>query len=174
MSPVEVTLEANRLLLSHSIFKPPIPVDKVAVRLGLELLLMPLDPDMSGTLIKSDNGGSVILAVNESHPRVRRRFTVAHEIGHFVLGHLSDDPHIDREFTSIHRNAISSQATDPREIAANAFAASLLMPEEFLIKDFVRYGGFDDVTLPQTALRYQVSEQALRYRLANLGFLPPF
>lgn len=172
MSPDEVTRKVNKLLTAHSVFRPPVPVDKIAEKLGLELMVMALDPDMSGALISDE--GVVIVAVNEAHSRVRRRFTVAHEVGHFVLGHLSDVPHIDREFTSIHRNEVSSQATDPREIKANAFAASLLMPEDFLMKDFVRMGGFDGQTLSQTALRYQVSEQALRYRLVNLGLLPPF
>jgi Zn-dependent peptidase ImmA (M78 family) len=174
MSSDEVTREVKKLLMAYPVLKPPVPVDKIAERLGLELLLMDLDADMSGALIKSDDDGAVIIAINETHSRVRRRFTVAHEIAHFVLGHLTDEPHIDREFTAIHRNEVSSQATDPREIKANAFAASLLMPEDFLLKDFVRTGGFEGPVLSQTALRYQVSEQALKYRLANLGLLPPF
>jgi Zn-dependent peptidase ImmA (M78 family) len=174
MSSDEVTREVKRLLNSYSILKPPVPVDKIAERLGLELMLMELDADMSGALIRSDDGETVMIAVNETHSRVRRRFTVAHEIAHYVLGHLTDEPHIDREFTAIHRNEVSSQATDPREIKANTFAASLLMPEDFLLKDFVKSGGFDGLALSQMALRYQVSEQALKYRLANLGLLPPF
>ncbi len=174
MSHDAITREVNRLLAKHSIIRPPVPVDKIAERLGLVIVAVTLDPDMSGALIRSDEDDEILIAVNETHSRVRRRFTIAHEIGHFRLGHLSDEPHIDREFTAIHRNEISSRATDPREMKANAFAACLLMPEDFLIKDFVRTGGFDGLALSETALRYQVSEQALKYRLVNLGLFPPF
>lgn len=56
--------------------------------------------------------------VNILEPYKRQRFTKAHEIGHFVLGHGESD----REDYTIN--------SDIKERAANQFAAELLMPEK--------------------------------------------
>jgi Zn-dependent peptidase ImmA (M78 family) len=169
----DVNKMVRELLLEHSIIKPPVPLERIAEEANLRIEYVPLEPDMSGALIESDDG-EMIVAVNEVHHRNRKRFTIAHELAHYFLGHHKHHPHVDREFVVIPRNQVSSQAVDPREIDANAFAASLLMPEEFLLKDFVRLGGFDANELSEIAKRYQVSEQALSFRLVNLGFLPPY
>jgi Zn-dependent peptidase ImmA (M78 family) len=170
----ELAVRAENIVRKHGIYKPPVPVEEIVRKEGISLLVINLDPDMSGTLMRSGPDDLVVIAVNESHHRNRRRFTIAHELGHFYLGHLAHHPHIDRQFTAINRDELSSQATDSREIEANTFAANLLMPADFLIKDFVKLGGVDQADLSRLALRYQVSEQALTYRLQGLGLLPPY
>src|SRR3954470_4270018 len=72
--------------------------------------------------------GRYIIGINSSHPETRKRFTIAHEMGHLVL-HQLDQVHVDKQFLVKLRDDISSQAIDPHEIEANAFAAALLMPE---------------------------------------------
>lgn len=161
------------LLHQHGVFRPPVPLERIVESLGIELTYRPMDPDMSGALVETSDK-QVFIAVNERHHRNRQRFTIAHELGHYFLDHLHSHPHIDREFTVIARNGISSQASDPREMEANAFAANLLLPQEFLIRAFVQTGGFANDELPDLARQYQVSDQALSYRLANLGLLPPY
>jgi len=165
--------QAEQLLAEKlpNLNKPPVPVDKIAEQLDIKVVVTPLQPGVSGALIR-DNGRSFI-AVNSGHHRNRQRFTIAHEIGHYRLEHAVDD-HVDREFTVIMRDETSSSAENTHEIAANQFAAALLMPSSFIMRDFVRLGAFTDEEVTRLALKYQVSELALELRLRNLGLLQPF
>jgi Zn-dependent peptidase ImmA (M78 family) len=82
--------------------------------------------------------------------------------------------HIDREFRVRLRDDVSSQGTDDAEREANLFAASLLMPKQFLAKDLgeAEYIDIlDDAFLRGLARRYGVSTQALVNRLKNLGYI---
>lgn len=69
------------------------------------------------------------------------------------------------------RDERSSLATDREEIDANQFAASLLMPAQFVrelvSKLLVRRTG--DAVIASLAKAFEVSEQAMEYRLINLG-----
>ena len=71
------------------------------------------------------------------------------------------------------RDSASSQATDPKEIEANQFAAELLMPEHMLKQDMSEFlSDFEnEAGLEKLANLYQVSTQAMAFRLANLGVI---
>jgi len=134
-----------------------------------------LTGDVSGALVR--NKGLSGIAVNNQHHPNRRRFTIAHELAHFLLDHEGKDNHIDWQFTVIRRDGVSSEASDSQEIEANFFAASLLMPKELLRSDLSsRLGynseaGINDAEIQILARKYQVSDTALKYRLMNLGLL---
>lgn len=170
--------QVSALLKKHGIKNAPIPVEKIAKAEGLPIVEMTFNGEISGALIRS--GGSSGIAVNASHHPNRKRFTIAHELAHFHLKHKDqDEDHIDWKFTIIRRDGKSSTASDAQEIDANAFAAILLMPAPFLRSDLDDYVGFsgeaelDDSRILSLAKKYRVSEMALRYRLANLGLIPP-
>lgn len=61
-----------------------------------------------------------VIYYNDNKPIHRIRFTIAHEIGHILLGHLS-------EGETLHRNT-EQDSSDPKEQQANVFARDLLMP----------------------------------------------
>src|SRR5690242_20712862 len=115
----------EQLLNLVKVNEPPIPVERIARIRGTQLKYVPFEGDMSGLLFHED--GYIIIGVNELHPKTRQRFTIAHELGHLEL-HSHDELHIDRNYRIYLRNQLSSQAVDPAEIEANAFAAELLMP----------------------------------------------
>jgi Zn-dependent peptidase ImmA (M78 family) len=165
--------EASRLLTEYlpNLARPPVPVSDLAERLNIKVVTTPLQNGVSGALIK--DGGKCFIAVNSEHHRNRRRFTIAHEIGHYSLEHGLDD-HVDREFTVLMRDENSSTAENSLEIAANQFAAALLMPKDLVFRDFARLGRFDDEAIQRLALKYQVSEFAFQLRLRNLGLIQPF
>jgi Zn-dependent peptidase ImmA (M78 family) len=79
----------------------------------------------------------------------------------------------------LRRDGKSSEASDIDEIEANSFAANLLMPKEFLLKDLrLQAGSNGEVELSKDQLsalarKYQVSETAMNFRLINLGFISP-
>ncbi|WNX85726.1 ImmA/IrrE family metallo-endopeptidase [Agathobaculum sp. NTUH-O15-33] len=66
-------------------------------------------------------GDDITIFYDQTKPDGRNRFTIAHELGHIVLGHLGN-----RQVTAINRE--QAPGDDPRETAANIFAARLLAP----------------------------------------------
>ena len=133
-----------------------------------------LGQDISGLLVARD--GTASIAVRRTDPPNRRRFTIAHEIGHYVLRHHRQRPelvHADPHSQVIYRNPRASEGLDPIEVQANQFAASLLMPAR-LVKEQVERMGLplsekDVSRLAKTV--FQVSEQAMTIRLTALGLI---
>lgn len=138
-----------------------VPVDPIAISraLGAKVIADPSLGQISG-LFKFTNMGPII-RFNPNEPPVRRRFTIAHEIGHYMLSHGD-------EFRDPSKN-FSSTNFDPKEVGANRFAAALLMPEE-AIKYFIETKAILDVK--KLAAMFLVSEVAMEYRLKNLGWIP--
>lgn len=175
--PVEkIRARVSRILQENGIKEPPVPVEQIAKALGAEIRYEPFSGNLSGALLRE--ASQAVIGVNALHAETRQRFTIVHELGHLVLheGHLM---HFDRApFRLNLRDSVSAQATDPEEIAANRFAAELLMPVSFLKKDLAARGdsGFDvsdDGELELVswlAERYKVSVQAMAIRLSTLGF----
>jgi len=137
------------------------PVDVVAIakELGLNVWSMLLPPNVSGKIFRDQiNGGAsgYSIAVDAKDALVRQRFTVAHEIAHFILhraqlenGDLIDD--------AMYRSNVSTQD----ETAANRLAADILMPFA-LIRALINAGFKDTQSL---ANKLQVSLPAIKIRL---------
>lgn len=138
-----------------------IPVDpvKIARRLGIEVIEAELARNVSGALVKRPDEDPVIMLNGRDSPN-RKRFSCAHEVGHFVK--RSDDPD-EYEYIDL-RGARASAGTDADEVYANAFAAELLMPE----KEIKRRKGKSEVEM---AVAFDVSREAMHNRLKNLGLL---
>jgi Zn-dependent peptidase ImmA (M78 family) len=113
-------------------------------------------------------GDKAILGVNRSHHLNRQRFTIAHEIGHYLL-HEGDRIFVDRTYNVSMRSSTSSLGTDTEEIEANTFASHLLVPDEFLAKDpdAVDIDMEDEDSIRRLARKYRVSPQAMTFRLIN-------
>jgi len=180
LRPDQIERHAKKLLDEVGTKSPPVPVKEIAEKLGVKVIFNPHDGDISGALHR--NGELLVIGVNENDPEVRQRFTIAHEIGHL---RLHDDPmHVDRwhypdklpsrtvskALQSFLRNTESSQASDPREIEANRFAAALLIPVQFLARSFKSpRPPLKEIDVRSLAEEYQVSQQAMTFRLINLG-----
>ena len=162
--PGEVAL---RLLESQGIRSAPIPVEKIVKALGVQLRFSPLDEELSGMVYVKD--GTPIIGVNALHHPNRQRFTIAHELGHYMLHRelLSSEVHVDKQFKVLMRDANSATGTDTIEIEANKFAAELLLPS-FLINDLLASNAFDiddPEPMEKLAKKFRVSKQMLEYRI---------
>ncbi|PLS84581.1 MAG: hypothetical protein CYG60_17180 [Actinobacteria bacterium] len=146
----------------------PIPdLAMLADEVGVVVARLPLGdtgaPD-GCSAIDPETGAAYIL-INSDKSRVRRRFTVAHELGHLVMGHLRGGQVVIDE-------TLNERA--PQEREANAFAAGLLMPKSG-VRGAVdrlrkRLGENDPVGwIVWLADSFGVSEEAAAYRLVNLG-----
>ena len=148
------------------------PVDIVAHRLNLEVEAAPLGEGVSGVLVVNDKAGTI--GYNATQSVVRQRFTIAHEIGHYILhaAEAKDPLFIDKQYTaSYRRDAASAKGEDIQEIQANSFAASLLMPEDLLLQELerMRFDMVDEDALIQLSDKFEVSTQAMSIRLGGLG-----
>lgn len=155
----------------------PVDLELIAVRLGLRVERADftggeteIEPEVSGLLVIKGDSGTI--GLNAKHPDVRQRFTLAHEIGHFVLHRSSSDLFIDKGFRFF-RDKRSSKATHRAEIQANQFAAALLMPRSEVEREIAtkQLDLADGLALQQLADRFGVSSQAMSLRLANLDLL---
>jgi Zn-dependent peptidase ImmA (M78 family) len=169
----------QKILQKNQIIAPPVLVTKVADGLGIEIRYEPAEEELSGFLLRDVKSNRAVIGVNTNHGENRKNFTIAHEIGHFLL-HEGDVIHVDRANAGFRvklRSDEASKGTNIDEIEANLFAAELLMPVAFLKKDLSEIGNLDvqddkvEAALQEIAKKYRVSTQALIFRLINLGFI---
>lgn len=140
----------------------PVPVRSLPARLGIELKAAFLTTGISGMLEKS--GESFLLTVNASDPDTRQRFTIAHELGHYMLHrHLvGDGLDDDRAYRSTEVGKYHNTLIGPKEEReANKFAANLLMPREAITREKEKVGA----TVASMATLFGVSEHAMSIRM---------
>lgn len=120
----------------------------------------PMVGNISGQIEYDHDKLMYVITINsERHPH-HQRFTLAHELGHYALSHGEK---YDNQVV-LNRDG----GSDPDEVAANAFAAELLMPKAIVKHLIFEQKIFD---LQELARRFWVSESAMFYRLKNLGYL---
>jgi Zn-dependent peptidase ImmA (M78 family) len=163
---------AEKLLRDSRAWRVPIPIERVSDKLNLATYASAQGEGISGVLVVEGKRGAV--GYNPTHPLVRRRYTIAHEIGHYVMhvkASAQQSLFVDRYVAF--RDDQSSEGKDWQEVEANAFAAALLMPE-LLVREEIRKQGFDlddEDDLSSLAKNFRVSTSAMSYRLVNLGLL---
>ncbi len=145
-----------------------IPVDPVILAnlLGMSVHNAKFaDDNLVGMIAK--RGDKVTLLVNASDPPYRKRFTIAHELGHHFLHLLEDGEFVDSEadlFRLPHDDQKQVAPQRRREVQANMFAAALLMPS-----DEVEARWDKCRSVQEMARIFNVSESALGIRIDPLG-----
>ena len=156
----------KKIIAKNKITDFPIPLEKILKSYKIGLNYSILEDAVSGFLYNKD--GKYIISVNSRHPIVRQRFTIAHELGHYLLNHQGD-LFIDKGY--IFRDFRSSTGNIRWEKEANKFAAELLMPQ-LMLERFINSEKIeDDEDLEIVAQKLVVSTQSLIYRLDNLGLI---
>ncbi|GBE16454.1 hypothetical protein BMS3Abin15_00271 [bacterium BMS3Abin15] len=161
---------ARKILQKHPSLKGVVPIEKIAQDHGIEIRYLSLSKQVSGAMKRKSKSGNPIIIVNKEDTDERRRFTIAHELGHFLLHSLSSQ-HIDKQGIYF-RDVDSSAGENIMEIQANQFAAELLMPINSLKKDFFENSKLiegDDPTklIKKLAEKYKVSKQSMSIRISK-------
>lgn len=156
-------LTAPDVLRAHWDGKLPVDLCAIAERMGLELRLVE-GFEGSGQIERLEPPRKALITINANESHVRRRFTLAHEIGHYALGHLERFPSLPRdtpeEFSASSKSLVERQAND--------FAARLLMPES-IVKHLITE--HDITRVEDLAREFGVSQVAMAYRLKNIGIV---
>ena len=145
---------AREVLQDQSITQPPVEVESIVRAHSLAVDYVSRGKGFNGRLLRER---MVIEVEGSIHPH-RQRFTIAHEIGHYILGHspvicVFDD----------------RSADDPRQVneyQANAFASELLMPEGW-VKEYWR----ELQDFQAMAKMFYVSPEAMFRRVDSAGLL---
>lgn len=138
----------------------PVKVGSLAKSFGISVKSSTLDAGISGE-IKHENG-SYIIRVNRHDVKARQRFTLAHEIAHFLLHKESIGDGIVDDI--LYRSSLS----DTMEAQANRLAADILMPMAYVNKKMTELGQLrEEERIEKIASLLEVSITALKYRLGK-------
>lgn len=150
---------AEGVLSSNGIHAYPVDPLLIAQKSGIEVKNAEfVDQNISGLISKFGNQISIFVKHDDSPNR--KKFTIAHELGHFFL-HLQE---ADGDFVEF--RGYTQYETPHKEIEANQFAGALLMPQSLVEEAWHRGLGISEM-----AKHFGVSQDSMKYRLVNLGYL---
>lgn len=166
--------EISKLTLEEDMFKIDVKAIAEICRISIKYnLVKPLGFSLQKDINTEDIKNEI--SVNQFESEYRQRYVIAHELGHILLGH-NDASYIFSDMSK-YKNTIDRM----NEVAANKFAAELIMPEklvkEVLVNsinelDYSIDQDFDEYDITQliniSANKMGVSTQAFNYRIKNL------
>lgn len=165
--PGSISEAVEGMLDKHWDWKLPVDIKNIASKCNINALYLneiedPTHIGLSGLAEIKNEERFIYCSMSEID--VRQRFTLAHELGHHILGHVTPENPMKRDDSSSFRS--NSVAYMERE--ANQFAAELLMPKVALDHYILKK---QESNIASLASKFQVSQVAMRYRLKNLGYL---
>ena len=160
----KIESKAQEILDNLNIKSRPTPIEEIAEIYKIQISRAP-SKEFSGMLIRKD--GHALIGINNSEAPVRQRFSIAHELAHYFL-HPQKDTFVDYRKENT-KNEIKSF----KETEADHFAAALLMPKKFLEEDVKNLNCkfISEKEIKILSNRYEVSGDAMTFRLLNLNFL---
>ncbi|MCW8336641.1 ImmA/IrrE family metallo-endopeptidase [Vibrio paucivorans] len=152
-------MEKNTIASFHNDF--PVKVGALAKAFGIVVKSSTLAAGISGEIKKDERSGYVI-RVNRHDVKARQRFTLAHEIAHFLLHKDSIGDGIVDDI--LYRSSLS----DTMEAQANRLAADILMPMPYVNKKMAELSQYrEEERIEKVASLLEVSITALKYRLGK-------
>lgn len=134
-----------------------VPIVKIASELDISVYLAELSKDISGAILKKD--GKYVIYVNDKDNKKRQRFTIAHEIAHYIL-------HKEQIGDNLTDNAMyRSKLSNTQERQANILASEILIPIHKL-KEILNLKNYD---IKSIANVFGVSRQAINIRINQGG-----
>ena len=156
----------QRIILDKYLSEYPVKLGKLARELGVTIKISSLRLGISGQI--TNKNGKYTIRINRHEARERQRFTIAHEIAHFLLHRDVIDSSVEGiTDTVLYRSGAPARI----EYQANRLAADLVMPinlvKELLEKNFS--GIVTEDTIESLAASFQVSKAAMEIRLSLLS-----
>lgn len=168
INPIDIVREEIGFAVDE---RRDVNIERIISKMGIALNKKAnLHDDISGQISKRPNGLYEI-SINKNDGYFRRRFTMAHECGHYVfhkalIGNGVDDNKAYR--SAPYGEFRNEQITQKHETEANQFAANVLMPGELIDAIKSDLGINDSISpseLEELSRRLKVSQPALKIRL---------
>ncbi|WP_214470047.1 ImmA/IrrE family metallo-endopeptidase [Mesorhizobium sp. dw_380] len=158
--------DVNAIVQKYALVAP-VDVKAIISEIGLTYVERDMPEGESGYI--EYDGWHCTIAVNAHEGPQRKRFTAAHELGHFMMHRdlLKEHRHLDRLFDEAANRNTARPLDYHHEVQANQFASSLLMPKATIKR--LLHEGIN--TIQALALKFDVSKLAMEYRLKTLGML---
>lgn len=147
--------EAEKIIATYGIKEPVVPIFDIAKNFGLQVKFIKMPKNLDNVAGFLDKEGKIIYVNNDDVPN-RQTFTVAHELGHYVLEHTPDEYKVLLRLPGI--------ATNDVEKEANCFAANILVPETILDKIMKQYSLGKDAYVELSRI-FGVSSEMMKNRL---------
>lgn len=155
----------EKVILDRHMTEYPVKLGQLAKELGVAIRVSSMPTGVSGQI--SHEGNQYVIRVNRNEARERQRFTIAHELSHYLLhrGVIDSSPDGITD-TVLYR----SGAPDRIEYEANRLAAEIVMPMPLIEKELrERFGGVvTEATIESLASRFEVSKAAMEIKLSTL------
>ena len=162
ITPEQIRIKA----IEHGISIHPLNIKKVAEKIfGMKICEEDLGKSVSGFLERI--GENWCIYVNKYESDLRKKFTIAHELGHFIL---HKDKIIAQGASTPDQIFFRNDDNNSVEQEANNFASELLMPKDEFIK--VIKNGCN--TLEKLSEYFGLSTSAVRYRAYKLGIISEY
>ena len=146
--------------------EPTVITERIGIKIKEEYFKSYKGDIISGGIIKDNDSISIYINIKESINR--KRFTIAHELGHYFLNHLDNKG----QYVDLHRSTLCNKNTEEKD--ADEFAACLLMPENVVVESFNVWSklGIDKcMIIEKLASMFVVSREAMKVRLKILNLL---
>lgn len=144
---------AWEVLLRERVTSLPVKISRICRQMGVQVRYY--DPEDENDGYSTILDGEAVIFVKRDCYRPRQRFTVAHELGHILLGHVGKYELVNRE---------PSPLDNPIEQSANVFAARVLAPACVL-------WALDAWTAEEIMVLCDISRQAAEYRAERMAEL---
>lgn len=166
-----INSKVNAVLKAVPNIEPPIQIEEVAKSRGVKVVAYPLEDDISGVLAIQNGEGTI--GYNPNEARVRKRFTIAHELGHYELHRGKSDVFVDKQFIYRSKNSGDTAEKQQMEQEANFFASAILMPSDLVRREIenIDLDLASEEAIKKLADIFEVSTTAMSIRISNLGFL---
>ncbi len=151
-----VLQRVEQILGENYVISPPVKIEDIAANYGLTIVEADFERnDVAGLIDPAEKK----IYVNKNDSDTRQAFTIAHELGHWLLhqDQLSKDP---TKYAVLYRKPLGQPSEDHIETEANFFAANLLVPRNLLEK----YKGENPNTIAKI---FGVSPEVVGYRMRN-------
>lgn len=151
------------ILRQNPLIPVPVPIEELARCAGISKIEAFSSSGFEGALIANDTKSDGLIFYNCQVPRPRQRFTIGHELGHFLL------PWHRQSSFRCSADDISSRTNKDWEREANQFSAELLMPTELLKQRLHPSAAFDLSDVIRVKDEFETSFESTTRRIVELS-----
>ncbi len=167
------------LIKDFDLFKAPIDLDSLTKHLDIDVNYIDFNDDISGKIKYNYIDDNVIISINKNEYLPRQRFSLAHEIAHYIY---DIDFENNSEIKDSEKTLFRNDVVNPIEKRANKYAEKLLMPKELFINEIDKIKnklfptldnklGIERIykIIEEVSEKFQVSKPAAIMRLSSIG-----